>query len=122
MLVTYLVRLGGERCDQIYTFFRLIRGVEEFFCMDLGFGSRASPFQDVQIYNDESDPVNFGPSHIGEMIHSGYIFHEDLFRVKNNTMKALEIVDVHNVLAEDFLFGNGYADGFAGDHPMNVMF
>lgn len=51
----------------------------------------------------------------------GFAFHEDYFTVDNG-IDGLEVVDIHNVLSEDFLYGNGYADGFVGDHPMNVMF
>lgn len=67
--------------------------------------------------------MDLGPAHVSDLMHGvGYAFQEDFFAVDNTMEEAPEVVNVHNVLAEDFLFANGYADGFLGNHPMNVMF
>lgn len=58
----YLARLGGERCDYLYTFSRPIGAVEELLSLHLGFGHTGPQFPDIEIYNDEEDPLNFGPS------------------------------------------------------------
>lgn len=120
-LSTYLSRLEGDKCNQLYTFSRPIGCVEELMSLDLGFGPLAPQFQDVEIYNDEPVPADFGPTHVGGITHSGYAFHEDFIAIDNEMMEAPKVVNVHNVMAEDFIFGNGYAYGFVGDHPMNIM-
>lgn len=38
LIVIYLAKLGGERCNQLYTFTRPIGAVEELMSLDIGFG------------------------------------------------------------------------------------
>lgn len=122
-LAIYLARLGGDKCDHLYTFSKPIERVEELLSLDLWFSPLNPQFHDIKIDNDESEPMNFGISSVDDVINGGYAFHEDFFKIHNETMNAAtEMVNVHNVLQKDFIFGNGYATGFARDHPVNVMF
>lgn len=89
--------------------------------LDLGFVPLAPKFHDVEIHNDEPVPVDFGSEHVGGILHNGYAFHEDYMAVKNEATGTPEVVDVYNATVEDFLFGNDYAEGIMGDHPINVM-
>lgn len=119
----YLARLGGEKCDHLFTFARPIGRVEELLSLDLGFGPLAPQFHDIEIYNDEPEPVNFGLASIDGVTNGGYAFKEDFFTVHNEAVNdPPEVVDIHNALEEDFIYGISYADGFVRDHPMNVMF
>lgn len=118
----YLVRLGGEKCDHLYTFSRPIGQVEELLSLDLGFGPLAPQFHDIEIYNDEADQANVGLANVDGVMNGGHAFKEDFFAVYNEQTDVPKVVDINNVLSEDFVFGNGYAEGFAGDHPMSVMF
>lgn len=118
MLATYLARLGGERCSHLYTFSRPIGCVEELLSLDLGFGPTAPQYQDIEIYEDEPDPVNFGSANVDLVMNWGYTYQEDFFAVDNGGTP--EIVDIHNFMDKDFMFGNGYAEGFVEDHPINV--
>lgn len=69
---TYLARLDGERCDHLYTFSRPIGQVEELLSLDLGFGPLTPHFHDIEIYNDEPDPVSFGVANVDIVMNGGY--------------------------------------------------
>lgn len=58
----YLERLGGEGCDQLYTLARPVGMVEELLSLDSDFGRFDLLFKDVEIFSDEENPVDFGPS------------------------------------------------------------
>lgn len=99
----YLARLGGEKCDHLYTFSRPIGKVEELLSLDLGFGPLVSQFHDIEIYNDEAYPVNFGLANVDGIMNGGQAFKEDLFAVYSEQIDVPEVVDVQNVLSEDFI-------------------
>lgn len=114
----YLARLGGEKCNQLYTLKRPVGSVEELLSLDLGFGHVAPQFQDIEIENDEEDPVNFGPATLsGEgNIHGGYAFHEDFYSPPNDNMDIPAVVPIHEAVLEDVIIGKSYYEE-PGDHP-----
>lgn len=81
----------------------------------------APQFLDVEIYNDEPVRVNFGPAKINCVMHGGYAFQEDFFTLYNGTNGA-EVVHIHNVLNEDFIYDNGYVEDFVGDYPIDFIY
>ncbi|KAK1372699.1 hypothetical protein POM88_028892 [Heracleum sosnowskyi] len=108
-LTLYLERLGDEKCQQFYSFTRPIGAVEELLSIDLGFGYTAPQYQDIQVFNDEEDPVDFGHAFLpGEgVIHGGYAFHEDYYAVDNEEMEGPVVISVHEFEVEDFVLGEG---------------
>lgn len=74
----------------------------------------------IEIFNDEPDPVNISLSSIDDIKNGGYAFHENFFVVDNEGIP--EVVDIHNILAENFMFGNDYAGSFFGYHLINIMY
>lgn len=66
-----LAMIGGEQCNQLYTLSRPIGCVKELMSLDLGFRTIAPQCQEVKIFNDELDPVDFGPAHAEGMMHGG---------------------------------------------------
>lgn len=101
----YLAKLGGEKCKHLYTLKRPIGAVEELLSLDLGVGHVAQQYQDIEIQNDEEDPVDFGPNHLsGEgNIHGGYAFHEDFYATQEDAMDIPNVVPVHEAVLEDMI-------------------
>lgn len=72
---------------------------------------------DVDIMDDEADPVDFGPNQLaGEgVMHGGYAFHENYFVVHNDLQEGPVVMPVHEVVMEDYILGSVvHAYQFAG--------
>lgn len=93
----YLARLGGERCNQLYTLTRPVGALEDLLSLDLGFGHIAPKFLDVEISNEEADHVDFG----------GYAFHEGFFAFDTPNIDVPLVMQVYEVKIEDFIVGSG---------------
>lgn len=78
--------------------------------LDLGFGHAGNHPQDVEIFRDEEDPVDFGPA---QMAHDpvacgGYAFEEEYYVVDNGTPEGPVVLPVHEVEMENFIVGACY--------------
>lgn len=109
-IVIYLARLGGERCNRLYTFSRPIGAVEDLMNLNLGFGHAGNQFQDIEIYSDEEDPMDFvlAVAAPQALAFGGYAFKEDYFVVDNGSMEGPVVLPVHEVEMVDFITGAGY--------------
>lgn len=105
----YLARLGAERCTQLFTLTRPVGAIEELLSLDLGFGRINPHLQDVEIFSDEEDPVDFGPTQLQDpgTIHGGYAFHEDFSALDNESTNGPVVLPIHEVEVEEVVQSNG---------------
>lgn len=95
--------------------------VEELMSLDLGFGTTDPMNKDIEIFNDEEDPVDFGPNMLPPpgFAHDGYAFKEDYYAVDNDAMEGPVIMPVHEVVLEDYIVGKGHFPHFSTGSPIS---
>lgn len=102
-----MVRLGGERCNHVFSFSRTIGAVKELLSLDLGFGHVAH----------EEDPVDFGPSLPSGtgFTQVGYTYHEDFFAIEDEVEGPI-LMPIHEAEMEEFIIGELFS-GIDEDFP-----
>lgn len=84
-----------------------VGAIEELMSLDLGFDTTDPIFSDIEIYNDEEDPLDFGPQTLPPpgFAHGGYAFKEEYYALNNDDLDGPVIISVHEVVHEDFIVG-----------------